>query len=268
MENNKTTNDYLMNSILEAPTPPQFFEKVFNNDEYIGSFLLSGPTQPLMLGHCKDINPVVEKVLLMNLFPIGVIGPKEEVLSFLKEFSQAKQNINSIFIAGMREFRCEKLLKEPQRSILNAEREDIETICEFISAYRLEAHAKETQPLPSEVLKKAEKQINDRKTFVIKEKNIVVAMASIGRLTKNEGWVFDVFTPVEFRGRGYASDLVAFLASKILDLGKTPMLFTDLKNETSNKIYQEIGFTPIEDFLHYSFIYEDVKNKQTVKNFS
>jgi len=50
-----------------------------------------------------------------------------------------------------------------------------------------------------------------------------------------------VCTLPEFRGRGYARDLVTFLAAQILSAGKTP--FLHVKSENGAKVvYQQIGF--------------------------
>ena len=50
-----------------------------------------------------------------------------------------------------------------------------------------------------------------------------------------------VCTLPEFRGRGYARALVAFLAARILAAGKTP--FLHVKSENGAKVvYQKIGF--------------------------
>ncbi len=52
-----------------------------------------------------------------------------------------------------------------------------------------------------------------------------------------------VFTPKEQRGRGYASAAVARVSHDALTTGASRcMLFTDLDNPTSNKIYAAIGF--------------------------
>ena len=57
-----------------------------------------------------------------------------------------------------------------------------------------------------------------------------------------------VYTPPQFRGRGYASNLVAHLSQKLLNEGRTfCFLNTDLTNPTSNSIYQKIGYKPTCD---------------------
>lgn len=52
-----------------------------------------------------------------------------------------------------------------------------------------------------------------------------------------------VYTPPERRGHGYASAAVAAVSQRCLDAGcVATMLYTDLANPTSNKIYQDIGY--------------------------
>ena len=72
----------------------------------------------------------------------------------------------------------------------------------------------------------------------------VVSVISIG----------PVYTPPKFRGKGYASNLVAALSQHLLDNGwKACSLFTDLANPVSNRIYLRIGYDPVIDFDQYRF---------------
>jgi GNAT superfamily N-acetyltransferase len=61
-----------------------------------------------------------------------------------------------------------------------------------------------------------------------------------------------VYTPLEQRGKGYASALVYHVAQ----LGSSAQrctLFTDAANPTSNKIYQALGFRPGPTFQEWDF---------------
>jgi GNAT superfamily N-acetyltransferase len=55
-----------------------------------------------------------------------------------------------------------------------------------------------------------------------------------------------VYTPPARRGRGYGSAVTAAATRSILDEGAVPVLFTDVANPTSNKIYQQLGYRPVE----------------------
>ncbi len=64
-----------------------------------------------------------------------------------------------------------------------------------------------------------------------------------------------VWTPPEFRRRGYATACVAALTERLLAGGRSYVcLFTDLANPVSNSIYPKIGYAPITDFEHLRLI--------------
>ncbi len=63
-----------------------------------------------------------------------------------------------------------------------------------------------------------------------------------------------VYTPPEFRRRGYAGSAVAGASRRALAAEASKcMLFTDLTNPTSNKIYAEVGFRRIGDWEEHVF---------------
>ena len=81
-----------------------------------------------------------------------------------------------------------------------------------------------------------------------------VSLAGSGGLTPHGIRVGPVYTPPALRGRGYASNLVAGVSQLQLDAGRTfVFLFTDLANPTANKIYQAIGYEPVNDVDEYEF---------------
>jgi predicted GNAT family acetyltransferase len=59
-----------------------------------------------------------------------------------------------------------------------------------------------------------------------------------------------VYTPPKQRCRGYGSAVTAAATRAVLEAGAVPVLYTDLANTTSNRIYQELGYYPVEDRLH------------------
>lgn len=62
-----------------------------------------------------------------------------------------------------------------------------------------------------------------------------------------------VYTPVRFRGRGFGSAVTAAATHDALAAGAVPVLFTDLANPTSNKIYVALGYRPVEDGTELRF---------------
>ena len=91
--------------------------------------------------------------------------------------------------------------------------------------------------------------VNEERLFVwCDQGGPIVSMAAWAGPTPNGVRVNFVFTPPEFRRRGYASSCVAALTRKLLDSGrKFVFLFTDLSNPTSNQMYQRIGYRYLGD---------------------
>jgi predicted GNAT family acetyltransferase len=86
----------------------------------------------------------------------------------------------------------------------------------------------------------------------------VVSMAATTVAQGGVSRVHLVYTPAEYRRRGFASACVATLTARELATpGRTCMLYTDLANPTSNGIYQRVGYRRIGDAVQLGF---DVQN--------
>jgi GNAT superfamily N-acetyltransferase len=62
-----------------------------------------------------------------------------------------------------------------------------------------------------------------------------------------------VYTPPARRGRGYAQACVAALSARLQDAGHRCILYTDLANPVSNKLYRRIGYRAVVECLRYRF---------------
>ena len=83
-------------------------------------------------------------------------------------------------------------------------------------------------------------------THFIWEDGQPVAQAVYGRETPNGAVVNWVYTPPEFRGRGYATSVVAELSEALLKRGKSfCCLFADAANPVSRGIYRKLGYYEI-----------------------
>ncbi|MCM3720080.1 GNAT family N-acetyltransferase [Fictibacillus phosphorivorans] len=100
----------------------------------------------------------------------------------------------------------------------------------------------------------ADARVKDGFLFVWEVEGKAVCMASKTRPNVKGIAVNMVYTPKELRGNGYASACVAALSEHLLQEGyEFCSLFTDLANQTANKIYQDIGYQPVCDFVEYKF---------------
>ncbi len=73
-------------------------------------------------------------------------------------------------------------------------------------------------------------------------------------LTGTSGRINMVYTPPEWRGRGYATACVAALTAERLASGwSSCLIFTDKQNAVTNKIYRRIGYQVLARFLNIDF---------------
>jgi RimJ/RimL family protein N-acetyltransferase len=82
----------------------------------------------------------------------------------------------------------------------------------------------------------------------------LVSMAAVTRQVAGMIRIGPVYTPPEFRGRGYASAVTAALSLRAREAGAAEvLLYTDLDNPVSNSVYQRIGYRGVEDRVVLAF---------------
>jgi predicted GNAT family acetyltransferase len=125
---------------------------------------------------------------------------------------------------------------------------DLELLAEWFHAFAIEAGV----PFPSS-LEEVRRRVESG-AIAVWDDGDVTSVAGVGGRTRRGARVGPVYTPPRQRGRGYATTLVADLSQRLLDDGVTHcVLFTDLSNATSNRIYQAIGYRPLCDTHDYVF---------------
>jgi hypothetical protein len=98
-------------------------------------------------------------------------------------------------------------------------------------------------------------RIASKKIYVLEDGGIPVSMAGFTRELPTAIGVAFVYTPPYFRGRGYATSIVAQISRLALDRGyRRCVLYTDLANPVSNSIYRKIGYVPVCDSLQIHFV--------------
>ncbi len=127
--------------------------------------------------------------------------------------------------------------------------EDREVLARYIAGFEAEIG----EASEESALARADRLIADGRMYLWTDPK-PVAMAAWAGPTPNGVRVNWVYTSPQFRGRGYASNLVAHLTQQLLDQGrKYCFLFTDQANPTSNSIYQKIGYRPVSDSERWEF---------------
>ena len=82
-----------------------------------------------------------------------------------------------------------------------------------------------------------------------------VSLAAVSAPAHGVSRVGPVYTPPQFRRHGYGAAVTAHASQAALQAGaQHVVLYTDLANRTSNKIYQSIGYLPDHDFEEHHFV--------------
>ncbi|MDW0112780.1 GNAT family N-acetyltransferase [Sporosarcina saromensis] len=132
-----------------------------------------------------------------------------------------------------------------------ATEEDSPLIEEWITLFEEDTHLPKSPQ--STVKERAATFIAAREIFLWVNGGEVVSMMKKARPTENSVTISLVFTPKAERKKGYARTMVLEGSKELLKDYQFCVLYTDMLNPTSNKIYQEIGYKRIADSVHIGF---------------
>jgi predicted GNAT family acetyltransferase len=135
-------------------------------------------------------------------------------------------------------------------NLRRAGRNDLDLLQRWVGAFNTEALRETLDPeLRDAIVARA-----DKGELFLWEDGEPRSMAASARPTPNGIAINSVYTPPEWRGRGYATTCVAALSEHLLNSGRRfCVLYTDLANPTSNAIYARIGYRAVSDSLLYEF---------------
>lgn len=223
-------------------------------DETLLTAALRTPPHKLVLS--RSVNPQALNAIAQDLYwrqeqVPGVIGPVVEA----KTFAEAWQAVTGqSYRQGMahRIYQLKTVQPIPKASgyFRVATLCDRELLISWHKAFAKEARIDDIEQDAEGVIDRCLIQ----GTLYLWENNVPVSMANCAASTPHGACINLVYTPPEYRKKGYASSCVAFLSQTLLNQGsKSCFLFADLTNPTSNHIYQTIGYHPVCDVNDYWF---------------
>jgi predicted GNAT family acetyltransferase len=133
-----------------------------------------------------------------------------------------------------------------------ADHADQTLLASWITPYTVEAFGQ--LPADFDAVRLASVVIEQARTWLwLDREERPVSMAARRPPAAGVSRIGPVYTPPRQRGHGYGSAVTARAALDILNNAAVPVLYTDLANLTSNKIYRAIGFRPVADRLAISY---------------
>ena len=168
---------------------------------------------------------------------------KPETAKILTEpfINKKSPNVSKV---NMQSYKNEKVIppKNKEAVIETPTENDVLSIANLLRNFSLECFGNALDNM-DEYVNTAKKLLSDRYCRIIKENGKAVAMARSSRENQEFVAINGVYTVPEHRKKGYASAIVAHISGLILQNGKTPALYPDLSNPSSNRAYKNIGFT-------------------------
>jgi RimJ/RimL family protein N-acetyltransferase len=117
----------------------------------------------------------------------------------------------------------------------------------------MHAFSAETQTTPASNAEKTIDTALEAERLWVWDDGSVVSVVIGGKPMADVVRVSFVYTPPEFRGRGYAGACVHELSRRMTSAGYRCILYTDLGNPTSNAIYRRIGYRAVMEGMQYRF---------------
>jgi uncharacterized protein len=238
-------------------TPP-YFGAVFDKGDLQAAALMTPPHNLIVFFTGSTPSEKAFDLLSSNLHQAGwsvpgVLGPSEAALAFVRSWQNITGGTSSLY-SSQRVYVLRQVIPPPQPpgAMRLAVLDELELIAAWLRQFYIDAATGDSTSL-DDIRRLARFKIEDQNYFLW-DNDGPVALAGRTRPTPHGCSVGPVYTPLEFRRRGYATALTAALSQQLLDEGFAfTALFTDLGNPVSNSIYQKIGYHPVCNFDEYKF---------------
>ena len=194
--------------------------------------------------------------MIGNHIPIAGINAKHEIcLAFIEQY---RKSVNCTFMEklGMdiMEIREVNDIKPMEGKHRLATADEVKLVTDWMISFQLEALANEINY--ENALEKAARLIKESKLHVYEDsEQKIVTMAAATRKLVNGVAIHYVYTPEEYRGKGYAAANIYFMSKEMLEQGNEfCTLFVDRKNPVSTRAYEKVGYQILEDNYEYKLV--------------
>lgn len=187
---------------------------------------------------------------------IGGLNARQTLCqSFIKQYKKYRK-VSFIQKVGtdIMELRQLNDIKPAAGSQRLAVSEDAKMIADWMIQFQIEALMDEADY--EAALRRANQLICQKELYLYEdEEHRAVSMAAATRRLVHGMGITYVFTPEEYRGKGYAAANIYYLSKTLLEQGfDFCTLYVDKKNPLSNRAYEKVGYKVIEDNYEYKII--------------
>lgn len=226
---------------------------VVESDRAVIATAIRTPPRKLILSQATDHQALelIAKDLACESFLPGVIAPKSEARAFAKIWQNLTGQFCELNVAMcVHQLDTIQPIANAAGRLRLAEESDRHLLTDWGQAFKGEALG-DKEPKSDHQLW-FNRHLENKSLFVWQGETIV-SMAAYGGATPNGIRINAVYTPPEYRGKGYATSCVVQTSKHLLERYKYCFLFTNLADPVSNHIYRKIGYLPMGDIDDYSF---------------
>lgn len=211
------------------------------------------PKYPMWIWLEDNLNDTLIQEVIEEVKDVVSEEESFEIVSTLevtKQFLEKYDGQNNL-VMEMESYYCPKVIMPESTSgtMTKPSIEDVDIIAEYCAGFIYYGFGKKVSK--ESQIEGAKKMIKSGNLYVLKVNDQIVSMASIAHRSPRHGRINNVYTPLNQRKKGYASELTAYLSNLLLTEGLTPVLYTDLSNSTSNKVYKGVGYIECGKVYHY-----------------
>jgi RimJ/RimL family protein N-acetyltransferase len=243
----------MQRALTMASAEPSWWFVALDGDVPVGLAILDDPWPPYLAPMPDEAAVLVADALLEVVHEVpGLNGEKQAVLAALARWQQRRPATHLASTRGVRLYRLDRLVTPIVPGAARpAEPDDVERIVSWSRAFAQQTDTP-AHDLDRLVTHRVSGPAGGYVLWVVDGEP--VSLAGFKPSSHGVARIGPVYTPPEHRRRGYGAAVTASASSLVLDGGADDVvLFTDLANSTSNRIYAEIGYAPVRDFIELRF---------------
>lgn len=239
---------------VAAGDPAAVLLTVHEGGAVVGS-LTRNPARPALVSAIRPRDADAVEKVLADVDPQlpGVNGPDVTAEAFAAAYTARTG-------AAVRVERRSRLFRLGELQVPNgvpgaarrAAAADLDLLGAWFGEFCIEAHGHPNAEDPREVM--ARSQARGSANWLWELDGVPVAFASAREPIAGMSRIGPVYTPPQHRGHGYGAAVTAAGSRWALDGGaQRVLLFTDLANPVSNRLYPRIGYLPVHDAVELVF---------------
>lgn len=242
-----------LTTLPELPKEAPLLLRVVENDRTLTAAIQTPPLNLVLTYATESALLALASELVQSGFHFpGVVGPSKESEIFANIWAKLTDR-NSTLAMRQKIYKVEQVvIPKTEGEMRLAQPNDADLIAQWLEAFANESLPPQERKSLEPWKPLAVRRIEQRQVHLWTFKGDPVSMALAGLPTRNGVSVSGVYTPKGLRQNGYASSVVAHVSQRMLDSGKKfCVLYTDLSNPTSNKIYQTVGYKEVSDSKYF-----------------